>query len=259
MKLAAENLGFGYAGHPVGSGVAMTLAQGEVVCLLGPNGGGKTTLFKTLLGLLKPLDGRVTLDGIDIARLARADFARAVGYVPQAQTGYFPFTVDDVVLMGRTAHMGPFSAPGMADRKAARMALERLGIVHLGPRVYTQVSGGERQLALIARALAGGPSLLVMDEPTASLDFGNQTRVLAQISALARDGVGILLSTHDPDHAFACATHVALLHGGGLVANGPPDATITSAAMRLLYGVEVEIAEIADARGALHRVCLPAR
>jgi iron complex transport system ATP-binding protein len=147
----------------------------------------------------------------------------------------------------------------MADRKAARMALERLGIVHLGPRVYTQVSGGERQLALIARALAGGPSLLVMDEPTASLDFGNQTRVLAQISALARDGVGILLSTHDPDHAFACATHVALLHGGGLVANGPPDATITSAAMRLLYGVEVEIAEIADARGALHRVCLPAR
>ena len=259
MKLAAENLRFGYAGHPVGSGVAMALAQGEVVCLLGPNGGGKTTLFKTLLGLLKPLDGRVTLDATDIARLARTDFARAVGYVPQAQTGYFPFTVDDVVLMGRTAHMGPFAVPGMADRKAAQTALERLGIAHLGPRVYTQVSGGERQLALIARALAGGPALLVMDEPTASLDFGNQTRVLAQIAALARDGVGILLSTHDPDHAFACATRVALLHGGRVIADGPPDTTITAAAMRLLYGVEVEIAEIADAQGTAHRVCLPAR
>ncbi len=259
MRLAAENLAFGYPDHPVGTGAMLAFSPGEIVCLLGPNGGGKTTLFKTMLGLLKPLDGRVALGGADIRHLARGAFARQVGYVPQAQTGYFPFTVDDVVLMGRTAHMGPFAAPGAADRKAARAALERLGIAHLGPRIYTQVSGGERQLALIARALAGGPDLLVMDEPTASLDFGNQTRVLAQIAALALDGVGILLSTHDPDHAFACATRVALLHGGRLVADGTPDATITSAAMRLLYGVEVEIAEITDSRGASHRVCLPAR
>ena len=184
MTLAARALAFGYPGHPVGHDVSFELSAGEIVCLLGPNGGGKTTLFKTLLGLIAPLGGEVALDGAGIARLSRATIARAVGYVPQAQTGYFPFTVGDVVLMGRTAHLGAFAVPGAADRAAAAAALDRLGIGHLADRIYTQVSGGERQLALIARALAGGPKLLVMDEPTASLDFGNRTRVLAEIARL---------------------------------------------------------------------------
>ncbi len=259
MKLAAENLAFGYGRHAVGRGVSLALEAGEIVCLLGPNGGGKTTLFKTLLGLLPALGGRVALDGADIEHLPRAALARAVGYVPQAQTGYFPFTVDDVVLMGRTAHLGPFATPGRTDRDAARAALERLGIAHLGPRIYTQVSGGERQLALIARALAGGPSLLVMDEPTASLDFGNQTRVLEQVAALASAGTGILLSTHDPDHALAYARRVALLHGGGLLAAGAPEEAVTPATLRTLYGVEVEIASLPGPGGTKRRVCVPTR
>lgn len=259
MTLAAHSLAFGYPGHPVGRDVSFELSAGEIVCLLGPNGGGKTTLFKTLLGLIAPLGGAVTLDGAGIARLSRATIARAVGYVPQAQTGYFPFTVGDVVLMGRTAHLGAFAVPGAADRAAAAAALDRLGIGHLADRIYTQVSGGERQLALIARALAGGPKLLVMDEPTASLDFGNRTRVLAEIARLARAGMGILLSTHEPDHALALADRAALLHGGTLLALGEPARTVTPETMRKLYGIEVEIAEWRDPQGNVRRICVAAR
>ncbi|MFN7193128.1 MAG: ABC transporter ATP-binding protein, partial [Rhodospirillales bacterium] len=153
MSLAAENLAFGFGARFVGRDVTLALAEGTVLCLLGPNGGGKTTLFRTLLGLIPPLAGRVTLDGTDIKRLTRADIARRVGYVPQAQPGYFPYTVEEMVLMGRTAHLGLFARPSEADRQAAHAALTRLGIAHLADRIYTQISGGERQLTLFARAL----------------------------------------------------------------------------------------------------------
>ena len=140
--------------------------------------------------------------------------------MPQAHIGYFPFTVRDVVLMGRTAHLAAFAGPSRRDRDLAEEALARLGLARLADAIYTQISGGERQLTLIARALAQAAPLLVMDEPTASLDFGNQVRVLEQVTALARSGIGVLLSTHDPDQAFQCADRVALLRGGELIAHG---------------------------------------
>src|SRR5262245_3807133 len=177
--LDVRELAFGYPGKLVGDSVSFALAHGEVLCLLGPNGSGKTTLFKTILRLLAPRGGRVAVDGEPIDRWSRARLARVFGYVPQAQLGVFPFTVHDVALMGRTAHIGTFSAPSRRDRDVADEMLAVLGIGHLGDRPYTAVSGGERQLALIARALAQEPAILVMDEPTASLDFGNQVRVLS--------------------------------------------------------------------------------
>ena len=155
--------------------------------------------------------------------------------------------------MGRTAHLGPFARPGARDHAAAMAALETLGIADLAAADYTRISGGQRQLALIARALAQAAPLIVMDEPTASLDFGNQALVLREVRALAAQGYGIVLSTHDPDHAFACATEVALLHGGGLAAHGPPEAVLTPARLQAVYGVPVFVERLASG----HTVCAP--
>jgi iron complex transport system ATP-binding protein len=259
VKLEAHDLAFGYRGHPVGRNASLALGAGEIVCLLGPNGGGKTTLFRTLLGLLPAQGGRVLLDGADLRTLPRREVAKRIGYVPQAHTGYFPFTVRDVVLMGRTAHLAPFAGPSRRDREFADEAIARMGLGRLADAVYTRISGGERQLTLIARALAQAAPLLVMDEPTASLDFGNQVRVLAQIASLARSGIGVLLSTHDPDQAFQCADRVALLRGGELVAEGRPNDVLTPESLRALYGVEVRVVDAALPDGTRRRVCLPAQ
>ena len=259
MKLEARELAFGYRRHPVGRAVSLTLGTGEIMCLLGPNGGGKTTLFRTLLGLIPKQGGQVLLDGAELGALPRREVAKRIAYVPQAHTGYFPFIVRDVVLMGRTAHLAPFAGPSRRDRELADEAIERLGLGRLADAVYTQISGGERQLTLVARALAQASPLLVMDEPTASLDFGNQARVLEQVVSLARSGIGVLLSTHDPDQAFQCADRVALLRSGELVAQGPPRDVLTAEWLHALYGVDVHVVDAPLPDGGRRRVCLPAR
>lgn len=256
MKLEAQKLAYGYPGRRIGNDVTFELNAGEVLCLLGPNGSGKTTLFKTLLGLLPLQDGTVLLDGRDLRTLQRDAIARLVSYVPQAHGAFFPYTVREVVLMGRTAHLGIFAAPSERDHGAALDAIRRMGIAHLADATYTRISGGERQLVLIARALAQEARMVVMDEPTANLDFGNQVRVLERIRALAADGIGVLLSTHDPDHAFLCADRVAMLHKGGLLACGLPETVMTSAQLQELYGVEVMVTDVALGQGR-RRVCLP--
>jgi iron complex transport system ATP-binding protein len=253
MRLEAQDLAFGYPGKPVGQGVDLALGAGEVVSLLGPNGAGKTTLFKTLLGLLPAQGGRVLLDGQPLVGMARVEIARRIAYVPQAHAAHFPYSVQDMVLMGRTAHLGPFARPGAADQAAALEALRMLGIAPLAEADYTKTSGGQRQLALIARALAQAAPLIIMDEPTASLDFGNQALVLRAIRALAAEGYGIVLATHAPDHAFACATRVALLHRGTLLAQGPPAAILTPARLETVYGIKVAVERLASG----HVVCAP--
>ncbi len=244
--LEAAKLDIGYRKTKIGRDIDLDIREGEVLCLLGPNGGGKTTLMKTLLSLLPALGGSIKLQGRDITRYSRAELAKIVGYVPQAGTNFFPFNVIDVVLMGRVAHIGLFASPGKKDVVAAEAALALLGMGHLRDRIYTEISGGERQLVLIARALAQEPRLLVMDEPTASLDFGNQLRVLDQITALAKRGMAVVLSTHDPDHVFLCGDRAALLRDGRLVALGPPVEVVTEQALAALYGVEVEVVELPD-------------
>jgi iron complex transport system ATP-binding protein len=256
VMLAVEQLAFGYRGKPVGSAVSFGVAAGETVGLLGPNGCGKTTLFRTVLGLLPRQGGSVRLDGHDLATLPRREVAQRIGYVPQAQAGYFPFTVREMVLMGRTAHLGPFAAPGRRDQEAAAAAIERVGLAGLADAVYTRTSGGERQLALIARALAQDAPVIVMDEPTANLDFGNQVRVIEHIRALAQSGIGVLLSTHDPDQAFLCAHRVAMLHAGRLTRLGTPEDAINADSLREIYGVEVKLARI-ETSGGLRQVCIP--
>lgn len=239
MTLAAVDLSFGYPGRVIGAGVSLAVAPGEALALLGPNGGGKTTLLKTMLGLLPAHAGQVQLDGEALAALPIVVRARRIGYVPQAHAGAFAFSVRDVVLMGRTAHQGLFASPSAADRLQVEAKLAELGITHLADKAYTMISGGERQLVLIARALAQEPGYVVLDEPTASLDFGNQGKVMHQIRALTAQGLGVLFTTHDPNQALRFADRVALLGEGRLLAAGRPADVLDVARLETLYGAGV--------------------
>ncbi len=239
--LEARSLAIGYARRRVAEGIELAVERGEVLCLLGPNGAGKTTLFKTLLGLIPSLGGEVRIEGRLLAALSRPALARSMAYVPQAQTMEFAYTVLDLVLMGRTAHLGPFAGPRAADRARAHAALADLGIETLAAADANRISGGQRQLCLIARALAQDAPLLIMDEPTASLDLGNRLVVLERVRALRERGYAIVFSTHDPDQARELADRVAVIAGGRLAAYGTPHATLTGEALSAIYGVPVEI------------------
>lgn len=250
--LAAQHLAFGYQGRALGPPVNFSVQQGEILSLLGPNGSGKTTLFRTLLGVLAPVAGHVTVAGRPLSQWSRIELAKQIGYVPQTHTGLAGFTVLDVVLMGRTARMSRFSGPSPQDRQLAQQMLERMGAAHLAGRRFTDISGGQRQLALIARALAQQVSLLVMDEPTASLDFGNQLKTLDAISLLREQGVSILISTHQPEHALEISDRIGLLKNGQLIALGPARSTATATSLASLY--EVEPARVAACLGSMASV-----
>ncbi len=239
--LAARGLSIGYDSRTIAAGIDLAVARGEVLCLLGPNGAGKTTLFKTLLGLIPPLAGDVMIGERPLGSLTRAELAKSMAYVPQAQVMEFAYTVLDLVLMGRTAHLGPFSAPGRRDHERARAALADLGIADLADAEANRISGGQRQLCLVARALAQDAPLLVMDEPTASLDLGNRLLVLDRVRALKAQNYGVVFSTHDPDQARELATTVAVIAGGSLAAYGAPEDTVTGPILSAIYGVDVVV------------------
>jgi iron complex transport system ATP-binding protein len=239
MMLSAQNLTIGYGDHVVGSDLDISLKTGEVLALLGPNGSGKTTLLKTLLGLLPPRGGAVRLGDRPLANYSARERAQLVAYVPQSHAATFAFIVETVVLMGRTAHGTIFSRPSAADRAIAARMLDRLGIAHLADRPYTKISGGERQLTLLARALAQEPQFIVLDEPTASLDFGNQGRVMQEIRALGASGHGVLFTTHDPNHAMRAANRAFLLRQGRCIAEGEVRAVLNRAQLETLYGTKL--------------------
>lgn len=243
MKVSLENVSAGYGKKTVVHSISLEVGTGEVMCLLGANGSGKTTLFKTILGLVQPTSGRVCIDDVDIRRWSRRDLARALGYVPQAHTPPFAFKVRDVVMMGRSAHVGRFGSPGKRDLVVADAALDQLNIRRLAEELYTEISGGERQLTLIARALAQQAKILVLDEPTSSLDFGNQMRVLRQIKRLADSGFGLLMTTHFPDYAFLCASRVALMKHGRMMAMDRPEVALTEECLREAYGAPLRIVD----------------
>lgn len=255
--LELKEVSCGYGSKTVLSGVSLSVRLGEILCLLGPNGVGKTTLFKTILGFLELQGGEITLDGANIRQWPPKRLAQKIGYVPQAHVPPFPFTVLEVVIMGRTAHLGMFASPSRQDRKLAEDALDALDVGCLKERIYTELSGGERQMVLIARALTQQPEFLVMDEPTANLDFGNQVRVLEQVKRLARQGLGVIMTSHFPDHAFLCSSKVALLEKDNRLTVGEAERVVTEANLKSAYGVNVRIATVLNYCGEQLKTCIP--
>lgn len=244
MGIEVKDLGFSYGTHRVLDGVSFCGGSGELIAVLGANGAGKSTLFRCILGLLPEHSGEILINGKSIRTMNSRALAQACAYIPQSAAPAFDYTVLETVLMGMTAQLPVLSVPTKNHERAAMEALRSLGIDALAQRGMGKISGGERQLVLIARALAQGAKLLVMDEPTANLDCGNQHLVMERVRALTESGYTVLLSTHDPDHALRYADRVLLLHGGMVLAQGAPQEVMTGELLSRLYGVTVRVVTV---------------
>ena len=255
MEIRVRNLSYAYTkGVPVLRDVNFDIQSGRFVCLLGPNGVGKSTLFKCMLGLLTGFEGSIEIDGTDIRTLTPKQLARKVAYIPQSTAPAFNYSVADVVLMGTTSLVTGFSAPGKKEMEYVERALEQLDIGYLRDRMFLNISGGERQLVLIARALAQQAKILFMDEPTANLDYGNQIRVLGRVRQLSREGYTVIQSTHNPDQAFLYADDVLAVMDGQVEVFGPPNEVMSAELIQRLYRVDVDVESLHN--GDV-RVCIP--
>lgn len=252
--ISVKQLSFGYSSKStVLKGINLDITRGEVVTLLGPNGCGKSTLIKLILGLYRPGEGHIFLDGVDIAGLDPKTIARTIAYVPQIHRSSFPYTVTDIVLMGRIPHKTFFYRYSKEDMDIAEDAMKRLSISHLARRPYTELSGGERQLAVVARAIAQGAKTFIMDEPATGLDYGNQLRLLEEIVRLSREGYTFIKSTHSPEHALWVADRAVMLRHGSIMTDGRCDKIINSDTLFKLYDTRVNVMWVNDS----FQICVP--
>ena len=238
MSLSVCNLCFSYGKREILRQVSFTAEKGELLGVLGPNGAGKSTLFRCILGTLPAYQGTVCANGTDLRTLSPQKQAQHIAYIPQFHRPTAGYSVLDTALMGVTRQLGTFSAPKQEHVELAMSALSRVGVEHLARREFSRLSGGEQQLVLIARAMTQQAEILLMDEPTASLDYGNQLRILQQIKELTHQGYTVVLSTHNPQHALQFADSVLALHDGSVAAFGKTKDVLTPALLRTLYHVE---------------------
>ncbi len=259
--LSVEHVKFSYKKErPILQDISFELDEGECLCLLGPNGTGKTTLLKCLLNEQHPAGGRIILNDKEIRHMTARERAAQLAYVSQSSQMAFPYSVEEVVLMGRIAHMGLGAAVSDKDRRIAWEMMTRLGIEKMADENFQVLSGGERQMVLIARALAQQARYLILDEPTAALDYSNQVKILEMIQSLSKDGYGVLMTSHFPDHAFLVCDKAVLLKNGHVLAFGPPDEVVTGKNLTELYGVPVCVAETLiknKSSQTLQKVCVP--
>jgi iron complex transport system ATP-binding protein len=245
--LEVRNLNFSYNKIEVLTDISFTIQRGEILFLLGPNGCGKTTLLDCVLGILKPRQGDIYLNGTSIKDIKTWQIARQLAYVPQSHEKTFPYTVLDIVLMGRASYVGAFSAPSRQDKAIAEDTLQMLGIYDLKDRPYTQLSGGEGQLVMIARALVQQTKLIVMDEPTAHLDFKHEMVIMETIVDLVKEtGISILIASHFPNHAFyfknnGLRCRVALMNEHRFIDLGEPSEVLTEDNLRKTYNVNARL------------------
>lgn len=255
MGVEVRNLGFSYIKNvPVLRDVSFTASSGEFLSILGPNGVGKSTLFRCVLGLIRDWTGEVTIEGVSAKTLSVREMAKRVAYIPQSSAPAFNYSVRDIVLMGTASGVNTLALPKREDVEKAESAMERIGIAHLAERCFHHLSGGERQLVMIGRALAQGSPVLMLDEPTANLDFGNQILVLRTARRLAAEGYTVIQTTHNPEQTYMFSDRILAIRAGRVLTEGPPQSVLTGELMRELYGVETEVSSLFDDRV---RVCTP--
>lgn len=258
MILEVKDLAFSYhkSAREIFHDVSIQLAQGEVLTILGPNGAGKSTLLNCLANLLKPTRGKILLNGKSHAEMSFREVAKVLGYVPQNHTATYSYLVRDFVVMGRSPHLGMMKRPGKKDYAIADEVIRELGIEKYADRPYTEISGGERQQALIARAIVQEPQIIMFDEPTNHLDFGNQLRTIAKIQDLANKGYAVIMTTHMPNHAIMLGGKTAILDRYGTLVCGKTEEIITDEILKEIYQVDVRVVNVAEAGG---KVCVYAR
>ena len=254
MSMQVNNLSFSYGTRRVLDGISFAAKNGELLSVLGANGVGKSTLFRCMLGLNRHYSGEIKVDDTRVDTLTPGALAKHMAYIPQSHTHAFNYSVFDIVLMGTSAQVAFSGRPGIKERETVMESLEKLGIADFAPRDFMRLSGGEQQLVLIARALAQQSKTLIMDEPTANLDFGNQERVLRRIHLLAEEGYAIILSTHHPEQAYRFSHSILAMHGGRVAAHGSPRDVMTAELMQTLYNLPVQIESLYDDSV---RVCVP--
>lgn len=254
MTVEVEHLAFAYDEKPVLTDVSFTAREGQFLSILGPNGAGKSTLFRCILGLQTKYTGTVRIGGTDTKTLSPREMAGLVAYIPQSSRPTFNYSVFDIVLMGASRKLSPFSAPGRADQERCQWALEKTGISHLAQRCFHRLSGGEQQLVMIARALMQDAPVLMMDEPTANLDYGNQLLVMRQAKALTKEGYTVIQTTHAPEQSYLFSDRILALSGGRIIQDGPPAQVLTAGTVETLYGVSVRVLSLENDK---MRVCMP--
>ena len=244
--ISIKDLTFAYDGDHrlVLDGLTLDLPAASITAVLGPNGAGKTTLIHILLGLLKSYEGMIQLSGRNLAHYTRRELSRMIAFVPQIEYTAFEFSVLEYVLMGRAPHMGILQTPTKGDLDHALEHLEALGLTHLAHRSVRELSGGERQLVLIARALAQEPKLLLLDEPTTHLDLSNKGRILATLSSLAKQGVTVIFTTHDPEAAASTAAYLVLMKQGKVLSSGVLKHVLTAESLSETYGIPVRVVQV---------------
>ena len=248
-----KDISFSYNDDEIFSDISFSIDKGDVLCILGPNGTGKTTLIKCLNGLHDISSGEILINGKNIKKLSFKEISKHVGYIPQSHVPSFPFKVLDVVLMGRAPYLNLTDSPKDEDVKIALDSLKILGIEYLKDKEYTNLSGGERQLVFLARVLCQKPDILILDEPTSHLDFGNQIKLLEIIDNLAKSGLSIIMSSHFPDHAFLSSTKVAIMKNKKFIDFGSPNNVVTEENLKKAYSIDVKLIELDDNR----KVCVP--
>lgn len=241
MKIEAFHATIGYGSKPVLADLSFSVDENDSVCLLGPNGIGKTTLFKSLLGYIPLIGGDIQVEGTSVKSINHKLRASYFAYVPQAKNYSYQFSVEEIVLMGRSLYIGKFSSPSDHDRDVVLRALDTLGIRSFAQKKYSELSGGEQQIVLLARALAQEAKYIIMDEPASNLDFSNQKKLLDTINNLRALNIGVFMATHTPDHALACCNKALLVRHDKKYLFGDVEDVVNSANLSAAYGVAIQV------------------